>query len=98
MFYSRCEGRFELMQVINSSYFVKIPNIQRYHKHCRTFRNLERNGNKSLNFEEFKVALCSNDVDFSDEEIRTMFDKFDENKCGMINTNEFLAKLRVICH
>ncbi|XP_037950179.1 calcyphosin-like protein [Teleopsis dalmanni] len=61
---------------------------------ARTFRNMDDDGSKSLNLEEFSKGIRETGLEVTDEEINQMFSRFDENNDGTINMTEFLLKLR----
>ncbi|XP_049306556.1 calcyphosin-like protein isoform X1 [Bactrocera dorsalis] len=60
----------------------------------RAFRNMDDDGSKALNEEEFINGIRETGLDVSDEEIKEMFKCFDEDGSGSINMTEFLLKLR----
>ncbi|XP_039947727.1 calcyphosin-like protein [Bactrocera tryoni] len=60
----------------------------------RAFRNMDDDGSKALNEEEFINGIRETGLDVSDEEIKEMFKSFDEDGSGSINMTEFLLKLR----
>ncbi|XP_055923652.1 calcyphosin-like protein isoform X1 [Eupeodes corollae] len=60
----------------------------------RTFRNMDDDGSKALNLEEFIRGIHETGLDVTDAEIKQMFSKFDTDGSGSINMTEFLVKLR----
>ncbi|XP_067631832.1 calcyphosin-like protein [Eurosta solidaginis] len=65
---------------------------------ARTFRNMDDDGNKSLSYEEFNKGIREAGLDCTESEIKDMFNRFDEDNDGAINTTEFLVKLRPSMH
>ena len=61
---------------------------------ARAFRNMDDDGSKALNLEEFCRGIHETGLDCTDEEIKEMFARFDEDGSGSINMTEFLLKLR----
>ncbi|XP_046805722.1 calcyphosin-like protein isoform X1 [Lucilia cuprina] len=60
----------------------------------RAFRNMDDDGSKALNEEEFVKGIREFGLDLSDEELKELFQTFDEDGSGSINMTEFLLKLR----
>ncbi|XP_067619317.1 calcyphosin-like protein [Eurosta solidaginis] len=60
----------------------------------RIFRNMDDDGSKALNEEEFAAGIREMGLDLTDDEIKEMFQSFDEDGSGSINMTEFLLKLR----
>jgi Ca2+-binding EF-hand superfamily protein len=60
----------------------------------RVFRIMDDNGDKKLDFSEFKKGLKDYGVTLSDEKARQLFDQVDTDKNGSISFDEFLVKLR----
>jgi len=60
----------------------------------RVFRDMDHDGSRALNEEEFTRGIKKYGLDASDEEIKDMFYSFDEDGSGSITLNEFLHKLR----
>ncbi|XP_017487326.1 PREDICTED: calcyphosin-like protein [Rhagoletis zephyria] len=61
---------------------------------ARTFRNMDDDGSKALNYEEFSKGIQETGLECTENEIKDMFAKFDEDNSGSINMTEFLLKLR----
>ncbi|TMW45975.1 hypothetical protein DOY81_008945 [Sarcophaga bullata] len=61
---------------------------------ARIFREMDENGNKTLNFNEFMDGIRKSGFDCKEDEAKTMFDNIDVNKNGAISMTEFLDKLR----
>ena len=55
----------------------------------KVFQQYDKDGSGDLNFDEFKAAM--NDVEFSDDNYRTLFDAIDIDGSGFIRYTEFLA-------
>eukprot|EP00033_Pygsuia_biforma_P000595 GCRY01000703.1.p1 GENE.GCRY01000703.1~~GCRY01000703.1.p1 ORF type:complete len:187 (+),score=29.31 GCRY01000703.1:120-680(+) len=60
----------------------------------RLFRIMDDDGNKNLNYEEFKEGLIDYGLKFDDEEFALLCEKFDMNKDGNIDINEFIFNIR----
>lgn len=60
----------------------------------RAFRNLDEDGSKAINAEEFSRGVREFGLEVSDDEINEMFASFDEDGSGSIGITEFLLKLR----
>ncbi|MCP9261853.1 Calcyphosin-like protein [Dirofilaria immitis] len=60
----------------------------------RSFRIMDDNNSRTLDFEEFEKGLRDFGVSATDEEIKEAFKKFDKNNSGSINFDEFLLILR----
>ncbi|XP_073814337.1 calcyphosin-like protein [Musca autumnalis] len=60
----------------------------------RAFRNMDDDGSKALNEEEFVKGIRDFGLDLSAEELQELFQQFDEDGSGSINMTEFLLKLR----
>ena len=56
---------------------------------------MDDNGNKNLDFGEFKKGLHDYGVEVSDEDAKGMFHAFDKDGNGSIDFTEFLENLRV---
>ena len=50
----------------------------------------------SIDMSEFRKAMRDYQLGFSDAEIETLYKKFDINKDGTINYDEFLRSIRVL--
>ncbi|XP_022903110.1 calcyphosin-like protein [Onthophagus taurus] len=60
----------------------------------RLFRNMDDDGNKQLNFDEFLVGLREVGLEITAEEAKTMFESFDKDNSGGVNMDEFLIAIR----
>ncbi|KAL5283394.1 CAPS.2 family protein [Megaselia abdita] len=60
----------------------------------RQFRNMDDDGSKTLNLEEFVKGMEESGLDCTADEIKEMFSKFDYDNSGNINMTEFLVALR----
>lgn len=56
---------------------------------------MDDDGNRTLNFEEFKKGIQESGTEFSEEECRDLFTKFDTDNSGSIDVEEFLRAVRV---
>ena len=59
------------------------------------FRIFDDNGNRKLDFEEFKYGLNDYGVKLTDDECRELFAHFDVNGDGAILFDELLKAIRV---
>ncbi|KYN37804.1 Calcyphosin-like protein [Trachymyrmex septentrionalis] len=60
----------------------------------RVFRRMDDDGNKKLNFEEFKTGLEETGLELSEDEINEIFKKFDTDEDANISVEEFLVGIR----
>jgi len=60
----------------------------------RTFRIMDDDGSKSIDFKEFKKGLRDYGVDIDPGEVQEMFAAFDKDGSGVIDFDEFLVNLR----
>ncbi|XP_071961092.1 calcyphosin-like protein [Antedon mediterranea] len=60
----------------------------------RTFRIMDDDGNRSLNFEEFMEGLNDYKVEVTGEQGKEMFNAFDKDGSGSLSFDEFLIALR----
>lgn len=60
----------------------------------RLFRQMDDDGNKNLNKEEFSHGLREIGLEISNEEIEEIFQKFDTDGSGSVNLEEFLVHIR----
>ena len=56
---------------------------------------MDDNGNKKLDFEEFKKGMIEYGLNYTKEEMKELFNLFDKDKSGQIDFDEFLEHLRV---
>ena len=56
---------------------------------------MDDDGNKTLNFDEFKKGITEYSLGLTRDEITAIFKKFDTDSSGSIDFDEFLVKLRV---
>lgn len=62
---------------------------------ARIFRNMDDDGSRNLNYDEFQKGLNDFGVSLEDESVtKALFDKFDKDKNGQICFDEFLEQLR----
>jgi len=57
---------------------------------------MDEDGNKKLNFEEFKTGLEEIELELSEDEINEIFKKFDTDEDENISVDEFIVGIRVI--
>jgi len=60
----------------------------------RKFIEMDVDGSKSLSREEFKNAMISNQLQFSEEQLNILFKYFDKDQSGLIDYSELLHGLR----
>lgn len=60
----------------------------------RNFRIIDRDGDKTLSFQEFKVAMTKFRIGLTPEETKMLFEFYDKDGGGTIDFNEFLKGLR----
>ncbi|XP_065834596.1 calcyphosin-like protein [Oscarella lobularis] len=60
----------------------------------RTFRIMDDDGNKKLDYREFEKGIYDYGLDLEPEEIKAMFQKFDTDRSGTLDFDEFLKALR----
>jgi len=56
---------------------------------------MDDDGNKKLNFEEFKTGLEETGLELSENEVDEVFKKFDTDEDANISVEEFLVGIRV---
>lgn len=61
---------------------------------ARIFRNLDNNGNRLLDPDDFKWGLIDYGIYLDDEDIRILVRYFDRNGDGVINFDEFLTVIK----
>ena len=61
----------------------------------RTFRRLDENGDKRIDFAEFESTLDDHGVNVDTATKRQCFDKMDLDGSGAVNFDEFLIAMRV---
>lgn len=62
----------------------------------RLFKIIDDDGNKKLDYNEFKKGISEYGLNYTNDEMRELFALFDKDKSGHIDFEEFLEKLRVI--
>ena len=62
---------------------------------CRMFRIFDDDGNKQLNWEEFKKGMHDYGVQLSPDDANALFAQFDRDGSGSISFDELLRALRV---
>lgn len=65
---------------------------------CRTFRIMDDDKSRSLDMKEFLKGLNDYGILIEKEEAKDLFEKFDHDKSGTIDFDEFLVTLRVTMH
>ncbi|XP_077981729.1 calcyphosin-like protein [Glandiceps talaboti] len=60
----------------------------------RVFKIMDDDGNRSLDFKEFKKGIHDYNVITTNEELKEMFTAFDKDGSGTIDFDEFLVNLR----
>ena len=56
---------------------------------------MDDDGNKTLNFDEFKKGITEYGLGFNKDDIAEIFKKFDTDGSGSVDFDEFLIRLRV---
>ncbi len=56
---------------------------------------MDDDGNRVIDFKEFKKAVASCGIDFDRKECEELFYQFDRDGGGTLDFDEFLSKLRV---
>lgn len=56
---------------------------------------MDDNKNKKLDYDEFRKGISEYGLNYSNDEMRELFNHFDKDKSGHIDFEEFLEKLRV---
>ncbi|CAG9310039.1 unnamed protein product [Blepharisma stoltei] len=60
----------------------------------KIFKNMDANGNRLLDPEDFKWGLINYGIILNDSEISTLVSCFDRNKDGIVNFDEFLTTIK----
>ena len=61
---------------------------------ARTFRIMDQNLNGTLSADEFKTSLLEYGIQLTKDQSEEILRRFDKNKDGVVNFNEFLRFLR----
>ena len=61
---------------------------------AKVFKNMDDNGNRLLEPEDFKWGLINYGIYLKDEELRSLMQAFDRNGDGVVNFDEFLTTLK----
>ena len=61
----------------------------------RKFIEMDTDNSKSIDKNEFKIAMQANKLTFSDAQLSSLFAYFDSDRSGAIDYNELLNGLRV---
>ncbi|XP_065178101.1 calcyphosin-like protein [Sycon ciliatum] len=61
---------------------------------ARLFRIMDDDGNKQIDFTEFKTGIVQYGLTFDETEMREVFEKCDRDHSGTLNFDEFLRGLR----
>jgi Ca2+-binding EF-hand superfamily protein len=59
----------------------------------RLFRQFDKDGNQAIDREEFKATLKIYNLDLEDDDLDMMFNRYDQDKDGLINYYEFIQHL-----
>lgn len=73
-----------------------MPLKETFVPHCRVFKRMDENGDKRLQFHEFKEGLDVLGSPVDEGNLRVCFDEMDPSGDGCVNFDEFLIALRVI--
>ncbi|KAL5020375.1 hypothetical protein ScPMuIL_003267 [Solemya velum] len=60
----------------------------------KKFKIADDDGNKTLQYSEFKKGIIEYGIEFSEKDMKEIFERFDEDGSGSINFDEFLENLR----
>jgi len=61
---------------------------------ARQFKILDNDGGRKLDIKEFQEGLIDYGIGMTDEQARLCLDKFDQNKDGSVDFNEFLRYMK----
>lgn len=61
----------------------------------RCFREMDQNGEKILNLEQFTNAMADTGFEISTDQIEEIFNRFDMDGSGGINISNLMASIRV---
>jgi Ca2+-binding EF-hand superfamily protein len=61
---------------------------------AKVFKNMDENGNKSLDPEDFKWGLYNYGIYLNENDLKTLMRAFDRNGDGVVNFDEFLTTLK----
>lgn len=61
---------------------------------AKVFKNMDDNGNRLLEPEDFKWGLINYGIYLKDDELRSLMQAFDRNGDGVVNFDEFLTTLK----
>lgn len=61
---------------------------------ARTFKIMDDDGSRSIDYREFKKGLHDYGVSLEDEQIKALYDQLDRDHSGTIDFDEFLRALR----
>lgn len=56
---------------------------------------MDDDGNRTLNYEEFRKGIQESGTEFSEEECKDLFTRFDTDNSGSLDVEEFLMAIRV---
>ena len=63
---------------------------------ARIFLAMDQDGNRTLEFNDFRWGLKNYGLSYNNEECKVLFNHFDANKNGSIDFNEFMTMIRVM--
>jgi len=82
----------ELMAILRESF--KAHGVTGIFSMGRKFRIIDDDGNGTIEFSEFKKCIAEHALDWSDAQLKAVFDNFDTDKSGSISFDEFLKGCR----